>query len=187
MGTADVRITRTGVDGVVEDLRPLLRDYFVESNERALEYFDDELSGLDVESAVQGDVDRLRDPDIDRPLFLARATGDAADADPDGRGDLVGSVQLKHLTETDAEVKRLYVVPARRGEGIGRRLVERLVDEAAAEGYSTLRLGVGPFLDRARALYADIGFEFTPPYEGTQAPEEIHDDWGFMRYDVGSE
>jgi GNAT superfamily N-acetyltransferase len=88
---------------------------------------------------------------------------------------------LKRLDETTAEVKRLYVIPEYRGEGLGRRLMEAVLDGAADDGFETLRLGVGPYLERARSLYEDLGFEYTPPYGQTGAPEEIHDQWRFMR------
>ena len=168
--TEDASIVRTELEGHESDLRELLREYFVEADERALEYFDDELSGIDVDGAVEDDLDRLASAAVDEPLFLARA---------DGR--TVGNVQLKRLDGTTAEVKRLYVTPAHRGEGWGRRLMEELLDGAADDGFTTLRLGVGPYLKKARALYQDLGFEFTPPYEQTNAPEAVHDEWGFMR------
>lgn len=166
----DASIVRTELAGHESDLRELLREYFAEADERALERFGDELSGIDVDEAVEADLDRLATAAVDEPLFLARA---------DGR--TVGCVQLKRLDETTAEVKRLYVTPRYRGEGLGRRLVEELLDGAAADGFTTLRLGVGPYLKKAQELYRDLGFECTPPYEQSNAPEEIRDEWGFMR------
>lgn len=168
--TEDASIIRTELEGHESDLRELLREYFVEADERALEYFDDELSGIDVDGAVEDDLDRLATAAVDEPLFLARA---------DGR--IVGNVQLKRLDDATAEVKRLYVTPEYRGEGLGRRLVEELLDGAADDGFTTLRLGVAPFVEKARVLYEDLGFEFTPPYEQSNAPEAVRDEWGFMR------
>lgn len=173
MESDDVPVVRTELRGHEEDLRELLEDYFTYADELALEHFGDVLSGLDVDEAVESDLDRLRTPEVDEPLFLAL---------DDDR--IVGLVQLKRLDETTAEVKRLYVVPSHREQGIARRLMEDLIDGARADGFATLRLGVGPYLEKAQALYEDLGFEYTPPYEQSQAPPEIQDDWCFMRYSL---
>lgn len=169
MTSDGVSVVRTELDGHESALRELLVDYFEFADELAVEHFD-ALTGLDVAEAAQSDLDRLADTKIDEPLFLAQ------------EGDrIVGTAQLKRLDEATAEVKRLYVVPSRQGEGLGRRLMERVLDEAAEDGFETLLLGVGPYLEAARVLYEDLGFEYVPPYEQSQAPPEIRDDWKFMR------
>lgn len=165
----DVSVVRTELNGYESDLRDLLLDYFEFADGLAQEHFD-ALDGIDIEEAAQSDIDRLTSATVDRPLCIAHV---------DDR--IVGTVQLKQLDETTAEVKRLYVVPDYRGEGLGRQLMECLLDGAADDGFTTLLLGVGPYLDKAQTLYEDLGFEFTPPYEQSQAPEEIRDDWQFMR------
>lgn len=190
MNSNEVSVVRTDLDGYESALRELLWDYFEEADQRALDYFDDYLSGADVEADVAADIDRLADPTIEEPLFLALAGDDSAASHPTAshptasqpaENRIVGNVQLKQLDETTAEVKRLYVVPEYRGEGLGRRLVEQLVAGAADDGFETLRLGVGPYLETARSLYEDLGFEYTLPYEQTGAPEVVHDEWRFMR------
>jgi ribosomal protein S18 acetylase RimI-like enzyme len=187
----NVSIERTGLGGVESALRPLLREYFAVADRKATERFDD-LGGRPPAEPAESDLDRLRSPAVDDPLILAR-TGSGAespsgdDAGPTSGSDvgrIVGFVQLKRLFSTDAEMKRLYVVPERRGEGIGRDLAERAVAAARADGFETLRLGVGPYLDPARSLYESLGFRYTDPYDGTQCPEAIHDEWRFMRLDL---
>lgn len=169
MENDEVAVVRTEVDGHEPELRNLLLDYFEFADELAVEHFD-ALDGLDIEQAVQSDLDRLADATLDKPLFLAQK-----------EDRIVGTVQLKQLDATTAEVKRLYVVPSRQGEGLGRRLMERVLDGARADGFEALVLGVGPYLEPARALYEDLGFEYTPPYEQSQAPPAIRDEWKFMR------
>lgn len=169
MTSSNVSIVRTDLAGYEGELRELLGEYFVEANEAGREWFDDEEFGADPEGLVAADLERLASPEIPDPLFLALR---------DGR--IVGSVQLKRLTGEAAEVKRLYVRPGARGEGIGRELVETLVEEATADGFEVLRLGVAPYHERAQELYRSLGFEPIPPYEQTQAPPGIHDDWTFM-------
>lgn len=169
MGETTVEIVRTDLDGHETELEGLLRAYYEETDPQAVEWFDGELDGLDIDGAVSADLDRLASAALEAPLFLARADGES-----------VGTVQLRRLSAAVAEVKRLYVRPSHRGAGIGRRLMTAALDGAAADGFETLRLGVGPFLERAHALYRSLGFEPIPPYEGTQAPEAIHDEWCFM-------
>jgi GNAT superfamily N-acetyltransferase len=53
----------------------------------------------------------------------------------------------------------LYVVPARRGAGIGRALMGAAMNAARAEGAGTMELGTGEADVVARALYESLGFD----------------------------
>jgi GNAT superfamily N-acetyltransferase len=55
----------------------------------------------------------------------------------------------------------LYVVPGRRGQGIGRALMEETMRVARAEGADTMELGTGEADVAARALYERLGFTHT--------------------------
>jgi putative acetyltransferase len=69
------------------------------------------------------------------------------------------------LLEADyAEIKRMYVAPAARGLGVGRRLLHALEQTAAAEGRSILRLETGGAQPEALRLYRSAGFVETPPF-----------------------
>ena len=52
----------------------------------------------------------------------------------------------------------LYVVPQRRGHGIGRRLMEAAIELARSRGADTMDLGTGDDDVAARALYESLGF-----------------------------
>ena len=52
----------------------------------------------------------------------------------------------------------LYVVPARRGEGLGRALMEAAVELARAEGAEYMDLATGEDDTAARGLYESVGF-----------------------------
>ena len=52
----------------------------------------------------------------------------------------------------------LYVVPARRGEGLGRALMEAAMDEARKRGADYMDLGTSEDDVAARGLYESLGF-----------------------------
>jgi putative acetyltransferase len=80
-------------------------------------------------------------------------------------GDAFACIALRPLDSAGlAEVKRLYVQPARRGERWGYRLAENLIAEARAIGYRELKLDTLEWMTPARALYASLGFRECAAY-----------------------
>ena len=77
---------------------------------------------------------------------------------------LVPDVALPLPPGSVGEVKRLYVQPAARNGGWGRKLVESLVAQAHAIGYSELKLDTLDWMTDARALYAKLGFRECAAY-----------------------
>ena len=113
--------------------------------------------------------------------FLARrfgeliASGDTtalvAGMGPDGfavlrfRPSLYGDFLDAHLAE-------LYVVPGRRGEGIGRALTEAAMDAAREAGAGHIDLGTSVDDAAARALYEKLGF--TNRERGPDGPQMLY-------------
>ena len=122
------------------------------------ELFREYQQGLGVSLCFQGferELERLPG-DYARPrgrLLLARIAGEPA-----------GCVALRGLEGGAGEMKRLYVRPAYRGMGIGRMLAECVIDEARALGYRALKLDTLPAMGEAQALYRELGFVDTEPY-----------------------
>jgi ribosomal protein S18 acetylase RimI-like enzyme len=101
---------------------------------------------------------------------LANLPGDYAP--PNGRlllakdnDQLAGCIALRQLVPGICEMKRLFVRPAYQGTGLGRILVDRIIDEARKLGYTHIRLDTMPGrMDKAIALYRSIGFVEIAPY-----------------------
>jgi ribosomal protein S18 acetylase RimI-like enzyme len=58
----------------------------------------------------------------------------------------------------------MWVSPARRGLGLGRRLLAELEARAAARRVRTLRLETNHALDEAIGLYRDSGYREVPAF-----------------------
>ena len=92
-------------------------------------------------------------------------------APPDGRlilalddTDAIGCIALRKLDEGICEMKRLYVKPSGRGKGLGKLLVQTVIDEAVKIGYKKMRLDTVPKMKEAIDLYLKIGFKEIKPY-----------------------
>ena len=75
---------------------------------------------------------------------------------------------LKPVEDGVGELKRLYVDPAQRGRGFGRRVFEQLIADARQLGYRRLRLETFPFMEAAIAMYRAHGFAEVAAFDGIE-------------------
>ncbi|MBY0323782.1 MAG: GNAT family N-acetyltransferase [Reyranella sp.] len=103
---------------------------------------------------------------------LARESG-AIVAERNGR--MVGCVMVK-LMEDDLYFGRLSVVPEARGQGISRRLVEAVEDEARRRELAGVQLGVRIVLVENQKLFTSMGYvEISrEAHEGFDHPTSIN-------------
>jgi GNAT superfamily N-acetyltransferase len=114
--------------------------------------------GLDLDAAdmPKAGPDELGPPD---GVFLVGYDGDEA----------VACGGVKRFADGIGEIKRMYVVPDRRGSGVAQALLAALEDEARRLGHATVRLDTGDRQPGARRLYEKAGFQEIGNYNGNPA------------------
>jgi putative acetyltransferase len=90
-------------------------------------------------------------------------------------GELAGCVALHRLGEEICEMKRLYLRPRFRGQGLGRILADRIISEARGIGYKRMRLDtVEPVMKDAVAMYRRFGFREIAAYRPNPMPGTLY-------------
>ena len=120
------------------DARACLQAYFSELSQR----FD---GGFDPARSISADDAELTPP---AGLLLVATL----------HGEPIGCGALKFHRDAPAEIKRMWVAPAARGLGLGRRLLTELEAHAAAHGARALRLETNRALAEAIGLYRASGY-----------------------------
>ena len=75
-----------------------------------------------------------------------------------------GCAALRKYSETEIEVKRVFVRGSYRAQGIGGQMLEHLIKHASEMGYKYMLLETGAFLDASVRLYKRYGFEKVENY-----------------------
>jgi putative acetyltransferase len=147
--SANVGINHAVTLEKIAAVRGLMREYAASLGvDLSYQNFEEELRGLPGDYAPPGGT-----------LLLAMAGEEAA-----------GCVAIRPLAANICEMKRLYVRPAWRSTGLGKRLVEAALEGARRAGHRFVRLDTLPTMIAARKLYASLGFLPIAPYYKSPVP-----------------
>jgi DNA-binding MarR family transcriptional regulator/GNAT superfamily N-acetyltransferase len=149
METVERLLTASLIDVAVEsptsaDARWCLEQYFRELDQR----FD---AGFEESASSVPDAGEMAPP---TGLFLVARL----------RGDAVGCGGLLLHDDEPPEIKRMWVAPASRGLGLGRRLLAELEERARASGASAIRLDTNRNLKEAISMYRSSGYVEVPRF-----------------------
>jgi putative acetyltransferase len=119
------------------------------------------LSTTPPEHSFALDVDGLLDPAI--TFFSLRADG-----------EVLGVGAIKQLDPEHGEIKSMHTAQAARGQGVGRAMLNHLLDVARSRGYHRVSLETGTMTEftPARALYESAGFIACGPFADYQPSED---------------
>ncbi|WP_070969020.1 GNAT family N-acetyltransferase [Vibrio sonorensis] len=80
--------------------------------------------------------------------------------------EVLGCVALKELDKQHGEIKSMRTSNESRGKGIGKKLLEHVIEQASSRGYQRLSLETGSmdFFKPARSLYSKRGFQKCQPF-----------------------
>jgi putative acetyltransferase len=98
--------------------------------------------------------------------------------------ETVGVAGLRTIGDKLGEIKHFYVRPQFRRQGLGRGMLNALIEHSLEIGHTILRLDTGWFMDAAQALYHSQGFQDISPYPESEVPQEIYPFWVFMEKDL---
>lgn len=110
--------------------------------------------------ALYQDTDERTEP-FD-PAILSGEGSALVAVEEDGR--LLACGALKRIEEDTAEVKRMYTLPEARGRGLGRQILNGLIERGRSLGFRRLVLETGDLQAEAIRLYESAGFRRIPNY-----------------------
>lgn len=147
----EVRVAES--KGDVAEVRQLWREYW-EAFGLPMDFqgFREELAGLPGAYGREGGV-----------LLLASYKDEPA-----------GTIGMRRLDKTFGELKRLYVRPQFRGQGLARRLLKAVIERARAVPYDCLYGDTLPVMMEALSLYERAGFEHVEAYSKAPTPRAIY-------------
>jgi DNA-binding MarR family transcriptional regulator/GNAT superfamily N-acetyltransferase len=141
------------VDPEHPDARRCLAEYVAELNRRSQRGFDPSVGATALPHEVRPPAGEF---------FVAYLHGEA-----------IGCGAVKHHAGDPAEIKRMWIAPAARGLGLGRRLLEHLEACARDGGARVARIETSAVLTEALALYRSAGWVEVAPFND----EPFADHW----------
>lgn len=166
-GTAVIKIIIANREQHAQPIRELFWEYLRWANAKVKENFG---VSFDIAAMLEDDMNTLDKFMPPKGRLLLGYVDD----------QLMGVACLKTLTEDMGEIKRMYVRPEARHQGLGRALLNQLLEEARRIGYERIRLDSARFMKEAHQLYRTCGFQEIESYEGSEIPKGFQKNWIFM-------
>lgn len=133
-----------------------------------------DVAGMEVPEYVASQIDKsCGEPPPNGCFYLVECDGVVA-----------GMGGLRRIHSDVSELKRVYVRPTFRGRQLGGAILKRVLADAKALGFRSMRLDSGPFMLAAHKLYLANGFVERPPYREAEVGEVLHDRWRFMEREI---
>lgn len=149
-----VEVFQATTEAELDDVRALMRafvDWHRRRHVEDIDLIDRYFDATDFERELAG-----------LPGKYAPPKGSLLIACLDGRA--VGCVALRDLGDGVCEMKRMFVPEASRGSGVGHALADRVIADAKAAGYASMRLDTSKRQNEAMRLYERLGFTRIAPY-----------------------
>jgi putative acetyltransferase len=83
---------------------------------------------------------------------------------------VVGCIAVRRISDTDCEMKRLFLREDGRGQGLGEGLARAAIEWARESGYARMLLDTLPKMGAAHRLYERLGFRETGAYRHNPVP-----------------
>ena len=93
---------------------------------------------------------------------------------------VVGMGAMKKLRDDCGEIKRMYNCPEYRGQGLGRKMIVRLLEDGKRFGCKSFKLDTPKWAKAAQGLYKSVGFVEGEKYPESEIPELFQKYWMWM-------
>jgi ribosomal protein S18 acetylase RimI-like enzyme len=157
-------------------------DDFYEMNTEYMTWVVDELdryAQIDSMKIIGARIPELVNNAIDPFLNLKHGEGILLIASVDGK--VAGMGAIKKLNESTGEIKRMYTRPDYRGRGIGKKMLQKLLETGREYGYKEFVLDTPKWAYAAQHIYKSAGFEEIEGYSESEIPQEFRSYWMFMK------
>ena len=86
----------------------------------------------------------------------------------------IGCIALRKIDDAVCEVKRVFLQMDYRGKGLGKMMMEQVIEDARRAGYREMVLDTLPIMTDACGLYERMGFVPTEKYNDNPLPYAIY-------------
>jgi ribosomal protein S18 acetylase RimI-like enzyme len=134
--------------------------------------------GIDVHPVIGTTLREYVENDVDE--FTSSISADGVLYLVQVEDKIVGMGAIRKLKEGIGEIKRMYIKPEYQGKGLGKKMLQLLLDRGREYCFSAIYLETGSFMTTAQHLYRSEGFHNREEYPETEVPQQLRHVWMFM-------